>query len=55
MRVIGVLAEIGTQLGIKMDEVAIVPVATGMKMFNRSSLFSNTRESAITKRFRWGV
>ena len=39
MRVIGVLAEIGTQLGIKMDEVVIVPVATGMKMFNRSSLF----------------
>ena len=39
MRVIGVLGEIGTQLGIKMDEVVIVPVATGMKMFNRSSLF----------------
>ena len=39
MRVIGVLAEIGTQLGIKMDEVAIVPVATGMRMFNRTSLF----------------
>lgn len=39
MRVIGVLAEIGTQLGIKMDEVAIVPVATGLKMFNRSSLY----------------
>ncbi|MDH5587903.1 MAG: ABC transporter permease, partial [Nitrospirota bacterium] len=39
MRVIGVLAEIGTQLGIKMDEIVIVPVATGMKMFNRSSLF----------------
>jgi len=39
MRVIGVLAEIGTQLGMKMDEVVIVPVATGMKMFNRSSLF----------------
>ena len=39
MRVIGVLAEIGKQLGVKMDEVAIVPVATGMKMFNRSSLF----------------
>jgi putative ABC transport system permease protein len=39
MRVIGVLAEIGTQLGVKMDDVVIVPVATGMKMFNRSSLF----------------
>lgn len=39
MRVIGVLAEIGEQLGFKMDEVVIVPVATGMRMFNRSSLF----------------
>ncbi len=39
MRVIGVLGEIGKQLGFKMDEVVIVPVATGMKMFNRSSLF----------------
>ncbi len=39
MRVIGVLDEIGKQLGFKMDEVVIVPVATGMKMFNRSSLF----------------
>lgn len=39
MRVIGVLEEIGTQLGIKMDEVAIVPVATGMRMLNRTSLF----------------
>lgn len=39
MRVIGVLAPIGTQLGIKIDEVTIVPVATGMRMFNRTSLF----------------
>ncbi len=39
MRVIGVLGKIGTQLGIKMDEVAIVPVAMGLRMFNRSSLF----------------
>ncbi len=39
MRVIGVLDEIGKQLGFKMDEVVIVPVATGMKMFNRTSLF----------------
>lgn len=39
MRVIGVLAEVGTQLGIKMDEVVMVPVATGLKMFNRSSLY----------------
>ena len=39
MRVIGVLGEVGTQLAIKMDEVALVPVATGLRMFNRSSLF----------------
>ena len=39
MRVIGVLAPRGQQLGIDMDEVAIVPVATAMRMFNRSALF----------------
>ncbi|HBP86979.1 MAG TPA: ABC transporter permease [Nitrospirales bacterium] len=39
MRVIGVLGEIGTQLAVQMDEVVLVPVATGLRMFNRSSLF----------------
>jgi putative ABC transport system permease protein len=39
MRVIGVLAPRGVQLGVDLDEVAIVPVATGMRMFNRSTLF----------------
>ncbi len=39
MRVIGVMAKMGTKLGIDFDEVVIVPVATGMKMLNRSSLF----------------
>jgi putative ABC transport system permease protein len=39
MRVIGVTAARGTQLGMNLDELAIVPVATGMRMFNRSSLF----------------
>ena len=39
MRVIGVLAERGTQLAMNMDEVVFVPVATGMKIFNRHSLF----------------
>ncbi len=38
-KVIGVLASRGQQLGMNMDEVAMVPVATGMRMFNRSSLF----------------
>jgi putative ABC transport system permease protein len=39
MRVIGVLAPRGQQLGVDMDEVVIVPVATAMKMLNRTSLF----------------
>jgi putative ABC transport system permease protein len=38
-RVIGVLAARGAQLGMNMDEVALLPVATGMRLFNRSSLF----------------
>ncbi|MDX1503712.1 MAG: ABC transporter permease, partial [Thermoanaerobaculia bacterium] len=39
MRVIGVMAELGTRLTINFDDIAIVPVATGMRMLNRSSLF----------------
>lgn len=39
MRVLGVLARQGTKLGINMDETVYVPVATGMQMLNRSSLF----------------
>jgi putative ABC transport system permease protein len=39
MRVVGVLAPRGQQLGVDMDDVAIVPVATAMKMLNRRSLF----------------
>jgi putative ABC transport system permease protein len=39
MRVIGVLAARGTQLGLDVDELAVVPVATGMHMFDRRSLF----------------
>ena len=39
MRVIGVLATQGVHFGIDMDEMVIVPVATGMRMFNRTSLF----------------
>lgn len=38
-RVIGLIAPKGTQLGLNLDEIVIVPVATGLKMFNRSSLF----------------
>lgn len=39
LRVIGILAEHGTQLAMDMDEIVVVPAATGMRMFNRSSLF----------------
>lgn len=39
MRVIGVLEPKGTQLGVDIDETALVPVATAMKMFDRRSLF----------------
>ncbi len=39
MRVIGVLAERGMHMGVDMNEVVIVPVATCMRMFNRTSLF----------------
>jgi putative ABC transport system permease protein len=38
MRVIGVLAVRGTQMGLDMDDAAIVPVATGLRMANRNSL-----------------
>jgi putative ABC transport system permease protein len=38
-RVIGVLASKGQQLGMDVDELVLVPVATGMRMFDRSSLF----------------
>jgi len=39
MRVIGVTAPRGTHLGLNLDEIAIVPAATGLRMFDRTSLF----------------
>jgi len=39
MRVIGVLASQGVSLGVDFDNLVMVPVATGMRMFNRTSLF----------------
>lgn len=39
MRVIGVTVPRGTHLGQNLDEVAIVPAATGLRMFDRRSLF----------------
>ena len=39
MRVIGILTPTGVQLGADIDETAVIPVATGMRMFDRRSLF----------------
>jgi putative ABC transport system permease protein len=39
MRVIGVLAKQGVKMGMDFDDLAMVPVSTGMQMFNRGSLF----------------
>jgi putative ABC transport system permease protein len=39
MRVIGVTAARGVQLGLDLDDLVVVPVATGLRLFNRSSLF----------------
>ena len=39
MRVIGVLAHQGVKMGMDFDDLAMVPVSTGMRMFNRNSLF----------------
>jgi putative ABC transport system permease protein len=39
MKVIGVLAPKGVQLGVDMDEIVLVPVTTAMRLFDRASLF----------------
>jgi putative ABC transport system permease protein len=39
MRVIGVLAVQGVKMGMDFDDIAIVPVATAMQLFNQTSLF----------------
>lgn len=39
MKVIGVLAKLGVNLGVNFDEVVMVPAATNMRMFDRTSLF----------------
>lgn len=38
-RVIGVLAAKGMGMGVNLDEMALVPVATGMRLFNQKGLF----------------
>ncbi len=39
IRVIGVLAEQGVHFGVDLDETVFIPVATALRMFDRSSLF----------------
>ncbi len=39
MRVVGVLSGRGVQMGMDLDELVVVPVATAMRLFNRNSLF----------------
>ena len=38
-RVIGVIAPRGTSIGMDLDEVVEIPVETGLRLFNRGSLF----------------
>jgi putative ABC transport system permease protein len=38
-RVIGVIAPRGTSIGMDLDEVVEIPVETGLRLFNRTSLF----------------
>jgi putative ABC transport system permease protein len=39
MRVIGVLERTGTQVGMNLDDIVVIPVATAMRIFDRTSLF----------------
>jgi putative ABC transport system permease protein len=38
-RVIGVIEPKGLQIGVDFDDIAVIPVATAMQLFNRSGLF----------------
>ncbi len=38
-RVIGVIAPRGTSIGMDLDEVVEIPIETGLRLFNRTSLF----------------
>ncbi len=38
-RVIGIIASSGQSLGLNMDEVAVIPVASAQNLFNRRSMF----------------
>lgn len=46
LRVIGVIAPKGRSLGVDFDDMAFVPVATGLRMFNQSGLFRIMAQAA---------
>jgi len=50
MRVIGVTAHRGVQLGLDLDDIVSVPVATAMRMLNRTSLFRVLVQLGRTRR-----
>ncbi len=39
IRVVGVLADRGTHMGLDTDQLVLIPVGTGIRLFDRSSLF----------------
>jgi putative ABC transport system permease protein len=58
MRVIGVTSHRGLHMGVDFDDVVAVPVATAMRLFNRSSLFRifiQARSPAAMGALRTGV
>ena len=48
-RVVGVLAPKGRSLGFDFDDLVFIPVRTGMRIFNRSSLFRILVETRSTR------
>lgn len=46
-RIIGVLEHKGTVMGMDVDEIVIVPVATAMQMFNRTGLFRILMQASV--------
>ncbi|MFQ5767129.1 MAG: ABC transporter permease, partial [Acidobacteriota bacterium] len=49
-RVIGVLAPRGESVGLNLDDLVMVPVATGLRLFNKTSLFRIFARARIRSR-----
>lgn len=57
-RVIGILESFGISLGFKMDDIAIIPVASAQALFNTSSLFRvlvEARDRDLLDRAKTGI